>query len=116
MGMKGDAKRVRDRRVRAARRFRPDRVELLLIAESPPAAPDRYFYFRDVGSHDSLFRYVSRAILGVEPIRADKADRLVELMDRGVFLIDLMPDPIDASDLADHACAGFDASTPARSF
>lgn len=100
--MGGDAKRVRDRRARAARRFRPNPVELLLIAEAPPAAPDRYFYFPEVGSHDSLFRYVSRSILGIEPSRAEKADRLAELRDRGVFLIDLMPDPVDGSDLADY--------------
>jgi hypothetical protein len=38
-------------------------VRLLLVAEAPPAALDRYFYFEDVPRHDSLFRYVARAIL-----------------------------------------------------
>jgi hypothetical protein len=40
-------------------------VELLLVAEAPPSALDRYFYFEDVPVQDSLFRYVARAILDV---------------------------------------------------
>ena len=75
---------------------------MLLVAEAPPASIDRYFYFPDVGSHDSLFRYVSRSILNVEPTRSDKLERLAELRDRGIFLIDLKPDPIDGSELIDY--------------
>jgi hypothetical protein len=86
--------RLRDQRSAAARRFQPDRVKLLLVAEAPPSAPDRYFYFADVSSHDSLFRYVARAILDMEPTRMNKAELLTMLRDRGVFLIDVLPDPV----------------------
>ena len=48
---------ARRRRDRAARKYRPKQVELLLVAEAPPAALDRYFYFEDVREQDSLFRY-----------------------------------------------------------
>jgi hypothetical protein len=44
------------RRARAARRYRPEKVDLLLVAEAPPSALDRYFYFEDVSEQDSLFR------------------------------------------------------------
>src|SRR5205823_6407163 len=49
---------ARARRRQAAERYRPDVVDLLLVAEAPPSAPDRFFYFEHVTTHDSLFRYV----------------------------------------------------------
>jgi hypothetical protein len=50
---------ARERRASAARRYRPAAVKLVLIAEAPPSALDRYLYFPDVHTHDSLFRYVA---------------------------------------------------------
>jgi hypothetical protein len=81
------------RRAVAAARYQPQQIELLLVAEAPPSAPDRYFYFDDVRGHDSLFRHVVRAVLGTEPSRAEKAADLQRLSHRGVFLVDLKPDP-----------------------
>ena len=75
---------------------------LLLVAEAPPGASDRYFYLPDVDAHDSLFRYVTRAILHLEPTRASKAELLEQLKDRGVFLIDLKQDPADGTPLTNH--------------
>ena len=83
---------ARRRRAAAARRWQPDRIDLLLVDEAPPAALDRYFYFEDVASHDSLFRYVVEGVLGEKPTR-DKAPYLAGLRDRGVFLVDLSIDP-----------------------
>ena len=83
----------RARRLQAAARFQPARIELLLIADAPPAA-DRYFYFTDVANYDSLFRNVVWHTLGIAPSRANKADLLGRLRDAGVFLIDLCLDPI----------------------
>jgi hypothetical protein len=77
----------------AAARYRPTRVRLLLVAEAPPAALDRYFYFEDVGGQDSLFRYVVEALLDETPSRSNKAAQLSRLRDRGVFLIDLKTNP-----------------------
>jgi hypothetical protein len=87
-------------RARAASKYRPDPVKLLLIAEAPPSAVDRYFYFPDVARQDSLFRYVTRAILGIQPTRTNKAEVLADLRDAGVFLMDVCLEPIfDKSEL-----------------
>lgn len=96
----GEATRARRRRQRAARKYRPDHVKLLLVAEAPPAALDRYFYFEHVPTQDSLFRYVVRSILKAEPTRRNKAELLGELRDRGVYLIDLKLDPVDGKLIA----------------
>ncbi|MGV7586324.1 hypothetical protein PJI74_01150 [Mycobacterium kansasii] len=97
---------VRQRRAAAAARYRPEKVRLLLVAQAPPDADDRYFYFTDVSTQDSLFRSVARAILpNCEPTRDNKAAVLTELRDRGVFLIDLKPDPVDGSDLSPYVPA-----------
>jgi len=84
---------ARKRRTTAAAQYRPREVRLLLIAEAPPSALDRYFYFEDVTEQDGLFRYVVRAVLAEEPSRGDKAGQLRRLCDNGVFLIDLKTDP-----------------------
>lgn len=88
----------RRRRARWQARFRPDQVRLLLVAEAPPAASDRYFYFPTVGQHDSLFRYVVRLLLGVEPSRANKIPTLARLRDLGVYLVDVSQNPIAEGD------------------
>lgn len=73
------------RRERSATKYRPVLVKLLLVAEAPPAALDRYFYFEHVSTQDSLFRYVARAILNAEPTRGNKAELLGRLQGRGVY-------------------------------
>jgi hypothetical protein len=95
-----DPEKIRTRRREAAERYKPDSVDVLLVAEAPPGAPDRYFYFEDVQAQDSLFRYVARSILDEEPTRENKRELLAKLRDRGVFLIDLKEDPLDGSPLA----------------
>jgi hypothetical protein len=79
----------RELRDKAAARYKPEHVRLLLIAEAPPSAIDRYFYFPDVASQDSLFRHVAGGVLGLAPTRTNKRELLAKLRDSGVFLIDL---------------------------
>jgi hypothetical protein len=99
--VKDEAKRIRARRARAARKYRPDQIKTLLVAEAPPASPERYFYFEDVPTQDSLFRNVAKVLLGETPPRAAKKRALTQLRERGVFLIDLSLDPVAAeTDLA----------------
>ena len=90
--MSEPAAAARRRRRDAARRWKPENVDLLLVVEAPPSALDRYFYFEDVQTHDSLFRHVVEALLGEKPSR-DKAPYLEALRDDGVFLIDMSPEP-----------------------
>ncbi|OBG87039.1 hypothetical protein A5699_20075 [Mycobacterium sp. E802] len=86
---------VRERRAATARRYQPEHVQLLLVAQAPPDADDRYFYFPGVAQHDWLFWAVVRALLpGAGLTRDHKPALLEQLRDRGVFLIDLKPDPI----------------------
>lgn len=93
---------MRHRREAAAERYRPKVIRVLLVAQAPPAAVDRYFYFPHVAVHDWLFRAVTKALLPQHQItRTNKASLLAQLRDRGVFLIDLKPDPIDEGDGAD---------------
>ena len=80
------AEAARRRREHAAARYRPTRIDTLLVSEAPPSALDRYFYFEDVGEHDSLFRHVVQAVLGEKPTR-DKAPYLDALRERGWFLV-----------------------------
>ncbi|MBA3807963.1 MAG: hypothetical protein H0X28_06190 [Solirubrobacterales bacterium] len=89
------ARRLREA---SAAKYRPEVVELLLIAEAPPSSLDRYFYFEEVPEQDSLFRHVVRAVLAIEPSRAEKESELRSLADRGVFLIDLKPEPKEPGD------------------
>ncbi len=69
-------------------------MHTLLVAEGPPSALDRYFYFLDVSVQDSLFRHVVEATFGERPTR-DKLPWLGALKDVGYFLIDLSPEPFD---------------------
>ena len=84
----------------AAARYKPAKVNLLLIAEAPPCDTDRYFYFEDVPQHDWLFRYVYEGLTGIKPDRASKPDHLAQLRDQGVFLIDLHEANISQPSLA----------------
>lgn len=72
-----------DRRRRAAKRYRPTLVRLLLIAQTPPEELDRYFYFRRVPKADYLFRAVVPHFLGEEPTRLAKRDQLSALRELG---------------------------------
>lgn len=79
----------------AARKYQPERVRLLLVAEAPPCATDRYFYFETVDKHDWLFRYVWEGLTGEKPDREQKAAHLAAMRDAGVFMIDLHEDHVE---------------------
>ena len=98
----GERQKIREARAKATRKYQPKNVELLLVAESPPKAPERHFYFEDVRQHDLLFRYVAKVILGEMPTRDNKAEVLAALKERGVLMIDLRPDPIDDTPVTDY--------------
>ena len=87
-------RKARARRDRWARAFRPETVRLLLIAEAPPSALDRDFYFPLVPTQDSLFREVAREVLATEPTRENKRALLDGLQKEGLFLIDAVLEPV----------------------
>lgn len=85
----------------AAAKYRPDRINLLLVAEAPPCTPGRYFYFEHVDRHDWLFRYVWEGLMGDKPDRSRKAEHLAALRDAGVCMIDLHEETVSRPSLAD---------------
>jgi hypothetical protein len=93
---------ARKKREAAALKYKPQRVRLLLVAEAPPAADDRYFYFEHVTPHDWLFLAVIESLFGRKPDKSEKARWLRQLREAGVFLIDLGLDPVDGSDPRQH--------------
>lgn len=84
---------VRERRAAAAARYQPAMVDLLLVAEAHPPARTDTSTSEEVKEHDALFGETVRALLGEEPSRKKHA-QLAELKRKGVFLIDLKPDPV----------------------
>ncbi len=85
---------VAETRTVAAARWWPPDLRLLLVAEAPPTAPDRYFYFEHVRTQDSLFRYVHKGLTGRMPSRDGKADGLAALQELGVGLVDVSREPL----------------------
>lgn len=101
MAMDARHRAARRRRERWARAFRPEAVDLLIVAHAPPESLDRYFYFPNVPRQDSLFREVARAVLKAEPEREDKRALLRKLREAGVHLIDVSLEPLpEGSELA----------------
>jgi hypothetical protein len=87
-------------RERARERYRPQRVEVLFVAEAPPLAADRFFYFEKVAAHDWLFLGLMRWLyeeardLQTEELRERKGDFLSRFSEDGYFLIDAIDQPI----------------------
>jgi hypothetical protein len=77
---------------RLRRRFRPDRLRLLFVGESPPAS-GRFFYQGDSG----LYRAMRDAFQSVDPAISD-ANFLARFQAVGCYLIDLCPKPVDHLD------------------
>lgn len=84
--------------------WRPAAVRVLLIGESAPddqgdPARRRFFYSDRLTRHDNLFRAVVEAVLGAPALRTITSKRpyLEQLRDQGVFLIDLVPFPVNAT-------------------
>lgn len=86
---------------RLRERWRPQRVRVLLIGESAPdpgADDRRFFYAPTLDRRDNLFRGVVHALYGPIPRGSTgqpKGPWLQCLKRDGVFLIDLVPHPVD---------------------
>lgn len=76
-------------RERLRKRYRPNRVRLLFVGESPPAS-GRFFYQADSG----LYRAVREAFVKVFPAVAEP-DFLASFRDLGCYLVDLCGAPVD---------------------
>ncbi|MBI2246807.1 MAG: hypothetical protein HYU65_02550 [Armatimonadetes bacterium] len=83
----------------ARRKYRPLRIKYLLVAESPPADPNRFFYFEDVRTRDSLFLETMKVLYPVDfktaaETRRRKSEFLRRFMEDGFYLIDAVDRPL----------------------
>lgn len=81
------------------RQYRPARLHVLLIGESPLDAKDgdrRFFYAPTLAKEDNLYRGVAKALYEHESIDIrDKPAVLARLRDQGYWLIDAVGEPIN---------------------
>lgn len=95
----GTTKFTREDYARARENYRPDKVKILLVAESPPTSGG-YFYFPRTIGKDHLFRETMKA-LGLWPMDVplqkglDKRPMLDQFQSKGFFLIDTCEFPVD---------------------
>lgn len=91
--------------------WRPSTVRILLIGESAPDSPAspeqrRFFYAPKVSRYDNLFRGVIGALYdGKVSTGDDRTPWLQRLYDDGVYLIDLVPYPVNGLPSVDRAQA-----------
>jgi hypothetical protein len=82
-------------------KWKPARVRLLLVGESAPdpgSADRRFFYSDELDRRDNLFRGVVHALYDEKVRRKttkSKNELLARLQAHGVYLIDLVPYPVD---------------------
>jgi hypothetical protein len=81
--------KTRSERERLRQSFRPSRVHLLFVGESPPAS-GRFFYSGNSG----LYRAMRIAFQIADPTISDE-DFLAAFVARGCYLTDLSHDPVD---------------------
>lgn len=86
---------------RARQKYRPEVVQWLLVAESPPEiGSGRFFYFEDVSKGDSLFWQTIKTIYPnecdprISPPRGEKRSFLHRFREDGFYLIDAVEKPI----------------------
>ena len=88
---------------KAAKKFKPDKIKILFIAESPPFKKEgeepRYFYFENVKGKDFLFRSIMEVLFPDEyenfKINSNKILLLNKFKEIGFFLIDACDYPIN---------------------
>src|SRR5437867_7959470 len=84
---------------RARRKYRPRKIRLLLVAESPPSSGG-FFYFPTTIGKDHLFRETMKALdlwPEDEPMRkgVDKRPMLLRFQSMGLYLLDTCEFPVD---------------------
>ena len=84
---------------RARRKYRPDKIRFLLIAESPPSSGG-FFYFATTIGKDHLFRETMKALEfwpHNQPMQrgVDKRSMLRRFQSMGFYLLDTCVSPVD---------------------
>ena len=84
----------------ARRKYKPEEIKYLLIAEAPPDEnSDRFFYFEDVKEKDSLFLETMKVLYpgdytDPKTVRKKKKQFLNKFKENGFYLIDSTNQPM----------------------
>ena len=105
---------VTDEIKRARKAYIPSEVKCILIAESPPSDPERFFYYPDVKEHDHLFLAVMKALYYEDYQKYMSSGRAtnfkVKLLKRfqsdGFYLLDLFKSSSDISKVHKNQAVG----------
>jgi hypothetical protein len=103
-----DLKFLRELYTSARNRYKPSHIKTLLLAEAPPNNTERYFYFEDVRTHDSLFLEIMGVLYPEEKRRylasgreADRKKNLLQTFrEDGYWLMNLSELPIGLSGIS----------------
>lgn len=84
-------------------KYKPDIIKYLLIVETPPKSEsNRFFYFEDVSTQDSLFLETMKVLypkeiwdMNAKEIRKKKAQFLLNFKNDGFYLIDSLDAPFE---------------------
>ena len=86
----------------ARQKYRPETIKFLLIAEAPPKAESRrFFYFEKVSKGDSLFLETIKVLYpfydysDIKSIRSRKREFLERFKNDGFYLIDASDKPME---------------------
>jgi hypothetical protein len=89
----------------AAIRYRPKPVQVLFLAESPPAfssdSKQAYFFFEENPGGDLLFTTIAEAVLGITYRKSGGVPKIIvlqEFQSKGYWLIDAVEYPINKID------------------
>lgn len=88
---------------KAANKYKPDKIKILFIAESPPFKKEgevlRYFYFEKNRGKDFLFRSIMEVVFPEDyanfKVNKNKILLLNKFRESGFFLIDACDRPIN---------------------
>lgn len=80
-------------------KYMPKRIRYLLVAESPPRDPTRFFYFENVWKGDNLFLETMKVLypdqdFNAKSVRSRKAQFLRQFKEDGFFLLDAVELPV----------------------
>src|ERR1700710_2398777 len=107
-----DIQFISARYAKARNKFKPRQITTLMIAEGPPNNLDRYFYFEDVKTHDSLFLEIMGVLYPEQKKRYLASGRDVMLKEAllenfqedGYWLLDLAEVPCGLLDIDIESC------------
>jgi hypothetical protein len=81
----------------ARKKYMPEKIRRLLVAEAPPENVEQFFYFEKVAEGDQLYLETMKVVFGnvdISDLRQRKAEFLQGFKDAGFYLIDAVDEPI----------------------